>query len=371
MVAFQGSRSGRSAFALVNARWSEGLQSSGEYDVTDYPPEDAVGREGLLHPYDTRERSRFLIHHDFESHFAEFVPPDGVLCIAVRTWDFGPLPGAWARKVNEEFHQLWTYTHWIARQAEAGGVWPDRIRVVPLGTDPNTFRPRGVAHPLLTRERFAFLFVGGVSPRKGTDILLEAYARAFSTQDDVVLVIKDHSADLFYREDTIRNRIRELTENPNAPEILHIDRFLPDLELAALYRACDVAVFPYRAEGFCLPILEAMACGTPAIVPNFGACLDFCSEETSYLMPVRRIHVPVFERFRVALGFEEDVDEVDFCEVPVDALATCMRQAYEAPASDREGRGSAGVAVAHGRFTWDHSVGCVRQNLEELRKGGV
>jgi glycosyltransferase involved in cell wall biosynthesis len=356
---------------LVNARWSEGLLRSGEYDVTGYPPETTFGTALHLHPEDASETPDFLIHHDFESHFGEFVPPEGVFCIAVRTWDFGPLPGAWARKINEGFHQLWTYTHWIARQAEAGGVRPDRIRVVPLGADPNAFRPEGDAYPLPMRGRFAFLFVGGVSPRKGTDILLEAYARAFTPEDEVVLVIKDHSADLFYRENTIRKRIVELIDDPHAPEILHIDRFLSDLELAALYRACDVAVFPYRAEGFCLPILEAMACGTPPIVPNFGACLDFCSEETSYLMPVRRIHVPVFDRFRVALGFEEDVDEVDFCEVPVDTLATWLRRTYDASASERQGKGSAGTAVAHGRFTWDHSVERVRRNLEELRHGGV
>ena len=102
-----------------------------------------------------------------------------------------------------------------------------------------------------------------------------------------------------------------------------------ETDLAALYRACDVAVFPYRAEGFCIPILECMASGTPAIVPRFGACLDYCSDDTSYFTDAKRIRIPVHRRLTVALGFTDEVDEVDFCEVPVDVLAERMRQAMQ------------------------------------------
>ena len=356
VVAFQGSRTGRSAFALVNARWSEGLTASGEYDVVDHgagggPPAD------------------ILIHHDFESHFTEFSPPSGLRAVAVRTWDFGPLPAAWAERINSRFHQYWAHSRWIARQARAAGVAEDRIRIVPHGVHPRLFRPDGDPYPLPPGTRFAFLFAGGVCFRKGTDILLKAYAEAFSAADAVTLVIKDHSHDLFYREDTIRRRMLELMRDPGAPSIVHVDRFLSDTDLAALYRACDVAVFPYRAEGFCLPILECMAAGTPAIAPRFGACLDFCSDETSWLMPVQRVHVPVHRRFKVALGFSDDVGEVDFCEAHVSTLAEFLRRAYEAPAAERAEKAKAGVAVAHGRFTWRESLACVRRCLSELRGG--
>jgi tetratricopeptide (TPR) repeat protein len=48
--------------------------------------------------------------------------------------------------------------------------------------------------------------------------------------------------------------------------------------MASLYRACDVFVSPYRGEGFCLPALEAMACGLPVIVTDGGATDDFVDE---------------------------------------------------------------------------------------------
>jgi glycosyltransferase involved in cell wall biosynthesis len=352
VLAIQGSRSGKSAFALVNARWSDALSASGEYTVVEYdaaaPPPD------------------LFLHHDFESHFTTFQPPSNVPSVAVRTWDFGPLPRAWVERINGEYQQYWAHTSWIAQQARTAGVNPDLIRVVPHGVDPSEFTPEGPRYELPSKEKFAFLFVGGASFRKGTDILVSAWRKAFSASDDVVLVVKDHSGDLFYRDNNVRDSLTALKRDPDAAEVVHIDSFLPRQDLAALYRTCDVAVFPYRAEGFCTPILESMASGTPPIVPRFGACLDYCSEDNSYFVDSRRIQVPVHRRLSVAMGFTDDVDEVDFCEVRIDALAERLQQARSEPARDRNGRAEAGVRVAHEQFTWDNAFVTVRRCLAEL-----
>ena len=163
VLAFQGSRTGRSAFALVNARWSAGLSATGEYGIVDYD-------SAALSPPDV------LIHHDFESHFSGFQPPRGTPSVAVRTWDFGPLPRAWADKINAEYRQYWAHTEWIAQQARAAGVDPERVRVVPHGVDRQVFTPNGPRYDLPTKKRQAFLFVGGMSFRKGTDTLLTSVA---------------------------------------------------------------------------------------------------------------------------------------------------------------------------------------------------
>jgi glycosyltransferase involved in cell wall biosynthesis len=351
VVAFQGRREGRSAFALVNRQWSRALAAAGHV-VADYP-------SGAAAP-------DILIHHDFESHFTAFEPPPGAPCVAVRTWDFGPLPAAWVEKINRQFAQYWAHSAWIAEQAKVAGVIPERLRIVPHGIDPAVFRPTGSILSLATEKKFRFLFVGGVSLRKGTDILLEAYRRAFTAADDVCLVLKDHSGDLFYRANDARRRIEELRADPAAPEILHLDEFLPECDLAALYRSCDIAVFPYRAEGFCVPILEAMACGVPAIVPEFGACLDFCTAETSYLLKARRIQAPVSRTFRVAMGFEEEIAEVDFCEVPVNRLVGALRATQAESPAERRMKSAAGVARAHGSFTWDRATEVVLRQIREL-----
>ena len=353
VLAFRGSRTARSAFALVNAHWSAGLLATGEYRIVDY---DAQAPS----PPD------LLIHHDFESHFPEFQPPRDTPSVAVRTWDFGPLPRAWADRINADYRQYWAHTEWIAKQARAAGIDPGRIRVVPHGVDPRVFTPDGPRYDLPSKKKRSFLFVGGMSFRKGTDTLLKAWRKAFTASDDVVLVLKDHSKDLFYRDDTVRRALDDLRADPGAAAVVHIDGFLPETELAALYRACDVAVFPYRAEGFCIPILECMASGTPAIVPRFGACLDFCRDDTSYFTDAKRIRVPVHRRLTVALGFTDEVDEVDFCEVPVDDLVDRLRAAASEPPQGRAERSAAGVRVAHDHFTWDQAVAVVQRCLSEL-----
>jgi glycosyltransferase involved in cell wall biosynthesis len=350
-VAFQGRRDGRSAFGIVNAHWSRALERAG-YRVADY-----------THHLATPD---ILIHHDFESHFTAFDPPSGAHAVAVRTWDFGPLPAAWVAKINRHYAQYWAHTEWIAGLAREAGVDPERIRVVPHGIDPTVFRPDGARYPLATEKTFRLLFVGGVSVRKGSDLLLEAFRQAFTAQDDVCLVLKDHSGDLFYRDNHARDRIAAMRADPAAPEIVHLDAFLPETELAALYRSCDVAVFPYRAEGFCIPILEAMACGTPAIVPEFGACLDFCTAETSYLVKPRRIRAPVSRSFRVALGFAEEIAGVDFCELPVPRLVEALLAARDATAEAHAVKSAAGVARAHGSFTWEQATNVVLTCLAPL-----
>src|SRR5918996_561 len=56
------------------------------------------------------------------------------------------------------------------------------------------------------------------------------------------------------------------------------DEDLPFEELPALYRAADVVVLPYRAEGFCLPAVEAMACGVPVIHNGEGPTAEFVAD---------------------------------------------------------------------------------------------
>jgi glycosyltransferase involved in cell wall biosynthesis len=264
------------------------------------------------------------------------------------------------------------HSGWVREHAVGSGIPRDRVRVIPLGIDPQMFTPVGKRYELATRARVKFLFVGATVQRKGFDILLNAYGQAFGANDEVCLVVKDHTRDVFYRGISSRARIDEFKRTRGAPELIYIDEYLPDEELASLYRACDFAVFPYRAEGFALPVLEALACGVPPIVPRFGACLDYCTARNALLMPVHRIRLPVAGRFVYnTLGFEQALDGVDFCEVPVDTLAEYLRRAHDMAERQREALGRAGVDKARSHFTWKHSAAAMGRALLKLSPHGV
>jgi glycosyltransferase involved in cell wall biosynthesis len=341
----------------VNAEWSARLAARGRFEVVDLPKPTSFSPR----PVDV------YVHHSYDDEFPTISVPDEGKLIAVRTWDFGPFPPSWVAKINDECDRLWVHSAWVKSQAIAGGVQARKVRVIPHGIDERVFTRRGPAYPVPTTKRFRFLFVGATILRKGIDILLTAYGEAFNREDDVCLIIKDRPGDLFYRGISFRDRIMERARDRRHPEIAYLYRDLSKEELAALYRAADVAVFPYRAEGFALPILEGMACGLPPIVPRFGASLDYCTSASSFQVTAKRINLPINENLAInTLGFTADVTEVDFSEIPVDELARAMRDAYELSPDRLRIKARRAADRAHGRFTWDHTLARIERELADV-----
>jgi len=311
-------------------------------------------------------RNAIFIHHDYQTDFKKIKPPRRTKRVAIRTWDFGKYPPAWVERLNSDWDELWVHSHWVKQNAIAAGVERQRVRVMAHGIDPRQFSPEGPLHPIAANDEFRFLFVGGAVPRKGIDILLKAYAKAFHRKEPVALVIKDFGGNPFYSKITWRKEIDRQSRQRRGGRIHYLDQFLSTGELASLYRACPVSVFPYRAEGFGLPILEAMACGSVPLVPRFGACLDYCSDESAVLIPARRISLPVYGEYAInALNFRERVNEVDFCEVDAEVLAAQLREVYLNWGRYRHRRDGA-VGVAHRRFTWDHTGRRMHRRLQSL-----
>lgn len=333
-VTLVGDRTEPTAISRVNRFWAEGLQAAG------YHIDETGGQVSL--------------HHDYRQHFATCAAGDAALRIAVRTWDFGPFPPTWTQRIGRDFDRLWVHTTWIRDKAIEGGAPAHLVSIVPHGFDPGVFTPAGPTAGL--DEAFTFLFVGATVPRKGFDVLLRAYAEAFSAADAVRLVVKGHTADTFYAGQHMSDRITEFQRDPSHAPLRHIDGYVSDYDLAAMYRAADAGVFPYRAEGFAMPILEAMACGLPCIVPRFGACLDYCTEASAFFVEPRRIRLPVRQEFAFnAFEFREQITAVDFCEVPVAALAGVMRDVFEGGRQAAQARGAAAAEACHRGWTWQRA----------------
>jgi alpha-1,3-rhamnosyl/mannosyltransferase len=106
------------------------------------------------------------------------------------------------------------------------------------------------------------LAVGSLEPRKNLERLLDAWTalpdRLRSTHQLVVVAADG------WRQRTILRRLDGLADTGS---VLRVGR-LNDAELAALYRRARALVFPSLAEGFGLPVAEAMACGAPVVTSN-------------------------------------------------------------------------------------------------------
>jgi glycosyltransferase involved in cell wall biosynthesis len=116
-------------------------------------------------------------------------------------------------------------------------------------------------------RRGFLLYVGGVDYRKNLEGAIRAYARLPSPMRDAhqfVIVCKL----AYHRRLSLRAFALDLgIESRN----LLLTGFVPDRELAALYRACELFIFPSLYEGAGLPILEAMSCGAPVAASGISA----------------------------------------------------------------------------------------------------
>jgi glycosyltransferase involved in cell wall biosynthesis len=356
LVGWRGNRETATAYAMLNRRWIEQLGG----------PELAV----QLHQQGEHTLLDSLVHHDYLEPPDLFAPPSSGVFIAMRTWDFGPWPAAWVESLNRQVDQLWVYSDHVRRHAIESGLDGGRVKVVRPGVDLDTFQPTGPRRPVPSERTVKFLFLGGTVRRKGVDILLEAYARAFTADDDVCLILKDHTRDVFYQGIDLAAAIARLASRDKAPEVLHLRELLPAAELAALYRAADVAVFPYRGEGYALPIVEAMACGVPVIVPGYGPALEHCRRDTAWFVKARELRLPVRGSFAYnSLGMRAQLEEVAFCEIDPDDLAAVLRQAYRC-AEVRQSKGRAAAERARARLGQEHALAAMRKFLQELSRPG-
>jgi glycosyltransferase involved in cell wall biosynthesis len=143
----------------------------------------------------------------------------------------------------------------------------EKISVVPAGVEPR-FRPvRDTVKLNAVRGRYNLpqwfiLSVGTIEPRKNLTRLISAYAQ-LRRQTGL-----PHALVIAGKEGWLYQGIYEQAAKEGLTEHVHFPGFVDDDDLPALYTLADLLAFPSLYEGFGLPPLEAMACGTPVVASN-------------------------------------------------------------------------------------------------------
>lgn len=297
------------------------------------------------------------IRHEFPPNLT---PPKSGRWVIIQPWEFGSLPKSWVEVFSKDVDEMWVPSNYVKEVYIESGVPEERVFVVPNGFNPEVCNKEGAEIKLKTKKKFKFLFVGGTIYRKGIDLLLKAYTELFSKDDDVCLVIKDMGGNSFYDGQTFSKEINEIIEDENAPEIEYIDKFLSDEELKGLYQSADVLVHPYRGEGFGLPILESMACGTPVIITNGGAALDFCNSENSFLVDAEKTF---YKEKRV--GELETVSHPWLYEVSIEDLKSKMKYVFDNKIEIVD-KGNLAFQYVNSNFIWSKSAEKINERIELL-----
>ncbi len=325
-------------FTEINRRLVPGLRGRGfrvavaPLDASESPFDEEPLPEGLPDVY--------LFHGDPY----DLACAPGRLNACFLHWEYRRLPPAWVEALNARFDLV------VAPSEPSRAVYRHSgVRVpmtlFPAAVDPAAFGPDVPPWSPPTRKGFRFAHLGGAHARRGTDVLLRAYAAAFTADDDVALLLKPfHYA---HHREWLEQALAPL-RRPGAPEVQLVDERFD--AVASFFRAADVGVYPLRAECFGLPVLECIASGRRVIV-TAGTGLDqFCTEQNA--------------RFVAGHAFDAgEHGELAALEPDEDALAKALREAYRAgPASHEE---QARVAASVAGFTWERSVAGLAEAFRE------
>jgi glycosyltransferase involved in cell wall biosynthesis/Flp pilus assembly protein TadD len=364
VVAWEGEFEALHSLALVNRALCEALAARGcRLAVRPKPGPGAAGRPLPLSPglaalvaQPPEGPVAVTVRHQWPPDWT--APPEG-RWVLMQPWEFGSAPRAWVEGVRGGVDEVWVYSRYGRDCYLQSGMLAERVHVVPLGVDVELLGRQHAPFPLKTGKKFKFLFVGGTIARKGIDVLLKAYAEAFTADDDVCLVVKDLGVGTFYQGQTAEQKIAEHQQS-TGPEIEYLSQELSAQEMAALYQSCDCLVHPYRGEGFGLPVAEAMAAGLAVVVTGHGAALDFCDETRAYLLPaeVRRFATPRVDSL-------ETVSLPWLAEPDAAALRRTLRHVAERPEEARA-KGRAAAAYAREHLTWERAAEVALARLAAL-----
>lgn len=161
-----------------------------------------------------------------------------------------------------------------------GLATPERVVTVPLAVDHAVFVPNPYAaaqlqaiYPALAgRPRPWLLYVGSELPRKNIGTLLDAVAQLRLRYPDLLLLKVGAAGGEQFRTETLR----QIAQRQLDRSVLFFER-VTNQQLALFYAAADVCIQPSLLEGFGLPTLEAMACGTPVVCSDIPALAEVVS----------------------------------------------------------------------------------------------
>ena len=165
--------------------------------------------------------------------------------------------------------ELWVPTEWQKEISIKQGYPEKKIFVIPEGVDGKIFKPNPKLKPL---EKFQFIIVGRWDYRKGIKESIEGFLKAFPDNQDVELLLNVENPYPTDGMNSTEERLKHYNLEDNRIKIL---KFLNRKQYIKLLQNTNVLISCAKAEGWNLPLIESLACGTPSIYTKCSGQLEF------------------------------------------------------------------------------------------------
>ena len=275
-ILFQGNLEKLSSFSIVNRILIGGLKGLG-YKVKEVPT-DSNKRKDL-----PGEIPDLYIFH---GHPYDYVNAPGRVNIFILNYEYFEIKKedrVLIDRLNNYFDLILVSTNFVREILLKNGLTTP-VGLLPWGVDRAEFNPGVKPRKIKGLKGFNFIYAGVFTERKGIDILIEAFINEFSADEDVSLVVKE--AMRWRHFEPWIEKVMMRAKNKSAPKIIHINK--ADRSIAGYFTACDAGVFPFRGEGFGLPIIECIASGRKVLVTKGTGPVDFCNEKNSLFIKAHK-----------------------------------------------------------------------------------
>jgi glycosyltransferase involved in cell wall biosynthesis len=215
--------------------------------------------------------------------------------------------------------QLLVTSNWAKDVLRSNNI-NSQVNIVPLGVDRNIFDENKYAKN--HTNKYVFLNIGKWELRKGHDILLELFQNAFPFQEDVELWLLASENTNNYSSAKELDRWKNIYNSD--PRVKLLPSAQNHIEIAQIMNDANCGIFPSRAEGWNLELLEMMSMNKPVIATNYSAHTEFCNSNNCYLIDIEEKEKAYDGKAFIGQGSWAKIDQKQ-----KDQIIEYMRNAYK------------------------------------------
>ena len=244
---------------------------------------------------------------------------------------------------------LFASSQW-AKEVIAQNKIDSPVTVIPLGVNREIFNENVVC--TRSDDKYVFLNIGKWEIRKGHDILLKLFRSAFPDEKDVELWILASEKTNNYSSPEELKQWKNMYETDNRVKLF--SGFDTQNELAQLVANSNCGLYPSRAEGWNLELLECMSMNKPAITTNYSAHTEFCTSDNCYL-----VNIDEKEKAFDGKAFQGQGNWAKLGQNQIDNIIEHMRFVY----NNRINTNLNGIETAK-KYSWSNSALSILRCIE-------